>query len=185
MRSTDTTNCKPQWEQLLSISTEIPPHYPFTATTLWMTNHTKAASFCALCLCEMIFHLKEVEGGISFHHLLHIDFSRARWVVIHFLPSLAEYTRKEVISCQDQRAGSQNSWSNFLKNNVDWVWALLNVSQSTLTHDIHPKKATGGDTPCIWIHLHESKVLQVDGGLREVPINSTLNCTGHKLNYVK
>lgn len=146
MCSTNSTNCEPQWKHFLSISTNILPRHSFTATTLWMTNDMKAASFCALCLCEMIFHLKEAEGGIPFHHSLHTKFMRASWKVIQFLPSLAKYMRKGVISCQHQRARSKESWSNFPKNNVNWVCTLLHVSQSALTHDIHPKKATGGDT---------------------------------------
>jgi hypothetical protein len=46
--------------------------------------------FCALALFHMLFHLGEVEGGISFHLLCGIDFLRATCFVIHFLPSLAE-----------------------------------------------------------------------------------------------
>ena len=34
-----------------------------------MTDQRMAVYFCALVLCQMIFHLGEVEGGISFRFL--------------------------------------------------------------------------------------------------------------------
>jgi hypothetical protein len=43
--------------QLLSIFAKIFLHHSITATTLCMTNHRKATSFCALALCQMMFYL--------------------------------------------------------------------------------------------------------------------------------
>ena len=90
-------------------------HHSFIATAVWRTDQRKVASFYVVCLCRMIRHLKEVKRGISFHHLSEIDFLRASWVVIHFLPSLANYTRMGVTSCHHHCAGSKNCWSNLPK----------------------------------------------------------------------
>ena len=46
--------------------------------------------FCALALCQIIFHSGEVEGGISFVHLCKIGVLRVVYLLIHFLPSLAQ-----------------------------------------------------------------------------------------------
>jgi hypothetical protein len=65
--SIDSTNCKRRWGQLWSVSTEICPCHSFTAiaATLWITDQRKVASFCALCLCQIMFQLGEVWGRIS------------------------------------------------------------------------------------------------------------------------
>ena len=67
MCSTDSATLELQWWQILPISVQIFPHHSFTATALWITYQRKAASFCALCLCHIILHLKGVEegGGVS------------------------------------------------------------------------------------------------------------------------
>ena len=64
--------------------------HSLTATASWTTYQRIAASLCALALCQMVFHLGEVEGEISFRHLCEIDFLRPISLVIHFLPSLAK-----------------------------------------------------------------------------------------------
>ena len=75
---------------ILSISIEILLRHSLTAIALWMTDPRKTAFFCAFALSHMIFHLGEVEGGISFCRLCGIGFLRYVCLVIHFLPSLAE-----------------------------------------------------------------------------------------------
>ena len=89
--STNSTNYGPQWGQHFSISVEIYQRHPSTASTLWMTDQRKATSFCALALCQMMFHVGEVEGGILFRHLCRINFLRDFCLVIHFLLSFTEY----------------------------------------------------------------------------------------------
>ena len=64
--------------------------HSLTTTALWKTDWRNATSFCALALCQMIFHLGEVEMGILFCHLCDIDFLRPICLVIHFLPYLGK-----------------------------------------------------------------------------------------------
>jgi hypothetical protein len=61
-------------DNLLSTSVEARPRHSFTATALCMIDQRKAASFCALYLCQTIFQLGKVEGGNPLHHLLGIAF---------------------------------------------------------------------------------------------------------------
>ena len=94
----------PHWEQLSSISTEI--FLPF------VNRHNlvdEAASFYALALCQVIFHLREVEGEISFRHLCKVNFLRATSLVIHFLPSLAQQAIKGVTFGHHERARSKKN----------------------------------------------------------------------------
>ena len=151
----------------LSISIEIRPCHSFTATTLWIIDQSKAASFYTLCLCQIGFQLGEVEGGIFFCHLLGINFLRGSWVSIHFQPSLAEYAKKGVTLGHHQHAGSKNIWSGFPKKCVDWVWALPYDNLSTYLW--HPPWESCGWSliPCIGFHLSKSKVLPPKQGLRE------------------
>ena len=87
---TDSIYSGPQWGQLWSISIEILPRHSLSTIALWMTDQRNATLFCALALCQMVFHLGEVDGGILFCHLCGIGFLRAICLVIHFLPSLAK-----------------------------------------------------------------------------------------------
>ena len=84
--------------QLLLISTKICPRHSFVANALWMTNQRKVVSFHTLCVYQVILQFTKVEGGISFRYLLEIGFLGVFWVVIDFLPMLAKYTMKWVIS---------------------------------------------------------------------------------------
>ena len=58
----DSTYCKPQWGQLLSICIEIFPCHSSTATNLCMIDQRKTISLRALVLCLMTFHLGKVKG---------------------------------------------------------------------------------------------------------------------------
>lgn len=81
-------------------------------TSLWTIDQRKTTSLCTLCSCQITIQLGEVEEGISFHHLLRVVFLRVFWIIIHFQPSLAEYARKNVMSCRHHHAKSKKSWSN-------------------------------------------------------------------------
>ena len=148
MCSTNSMATEPRWGQFLSTSVEILPHHLFTATALWITDQRNVVSSCALCLCQMMFHLREVEGGIPLCHLSRIDFLKTTWEVIQILPNLVEYAINDVTPGHHHHAGSKNSWFNFPTNKLNWVWALPRESPSTLTLDIQPKKALWG-TICL------------------------------------
>ena len=54
------------------------PPLPFIHRQRLMKNRQrKAASFYAMCLCQIKFQLEEIEGGISFFHLSRIDFFKS------------------------------------------------------------------------------------------------------------
>ena len=115
------------WGQLLSIWAKIYPCHTFTTTTLLRTYQRKTIFFCALCFCQMIFQLGEVKGGISFRHLSGIDFLRASWTVIHYLPSLPGRPRNEWPQATTiAHAWSKKSWSNFPKEH-----GVLNLSTTS------------------------------------------------------
>lgn len=120
--------------------------HSFTATALWMIDQRKITCFYAFCLRQMIFLLGEVEGANLLPYLSRIDFLRVSWMVIHFLPSLAEYARKGVTSRHCRYSGSKKSWSNFPKNIVTWVCALPHDNLSAQTRNIQLKKAVEGAT---------------------------------------
>lgn len=176
----------PQWGQLLSTSVEILPRNSFTTTALWSTDLRKATSLCELCLCQMMFHVREVERGISFRHLHGIDFLRATWEVIEVLSNLAAYAIIDVTSGHHHHALSKKNRSNSPKNKLSWVCALPWDNQSTLTLDIQPKKAVGGTTflasGCTLVKITYCNPT-VD--LRKVPMNSALNSTRPKLKSLR
>ena len=74
--STNSSIDEPWWGQLLSVYAKSCPRHSFITNALWMTNQRKVVSFYTLCSYQMIIQFEEVEGGISFHHLLEIGFLR-------------------------------------------------------------------------------------------------------------
>ena len=124
-------------------------------------DQRKVVFFSALCSCQMMFHLRELEGGIPFDHLSRIDFLRATWRVIQVLPSLVEYAIKCVTLGHHHCAGSKKTWSNLPTNKLNRVCALPGESPYTLTLDIQPEKNRRRyNLLCIRLRLGKGKVLQ-------------------------
>lgn len=145
----------PQCDLCQDSSTSFVYHHHFINN-----SSVKIVSFCALSIFEMVFHFGEVEGGISFRHLSRIDFSRAYWMVIHCRPSLGEYTKQGITLDHHRCTKSKKSWSNFLKNMMNWVWALPCDTLSTLTRNIQSERVVGVLHSHIWFHPSKNKILR-------------------------
>ena len=96
-------------------------------------------SFGALYLCQMMFQLKLVEGGIPFRHLSGTNFSRTSWTLIHFLPSLGENAMNGVTSCHHHCAKPNNNWSSLPKVTLSWVCVCCLVTTCPSGH-MHYRK---------------------------------------------
>ena len=117
----------------------------------FMNNWPKEACFlmCFVLVANDVPPQKGRERN-SFCHLLGIDFLRASWVVIHFLPSLARYARKGFTSCHHHCVRSNKYWSNVPKREVKLSSGT--ASRHPFHHDLwHPTRESHGvfRIPCI------------------------------------
>lgn len=115
----------------------------------------------------MIHQFGEVEGGISFCHLLDIGFLRVS--LIYFLSNLVEYATKGIISSHHHLSGSKKSWPISSKEYIDL--GLTIATWKYVYHDKYHafhKSCRGLHISSIRFNFAKGKVLWPDNGLREL-----------------